>query len=58
MNFDDDILYFLKVYFQSGLHPVRKEYAGFLESVDETARKLYRKDHGKNPPADTGIQPF
>ena len=53
-----DILYFLKAYFQSDLHSIRKEYAGFLKAVDETARKLYRKDHGKNPPADTEILPF
>ena len=53
-----DILYFLKAYFQSELHTIRKEHAGFLKAVDETARRLYRKDHGKNPPADTEIQPF
>ena len=53
-----DILYFLKAYFQSELHTIRKEHAGFLKAVDETARRLYCKDHGKNPPADTEIQPF
>ena len=53
-----DVLYFLQAYFQRDLHAVRKEFGRFLCAADEAARKLYRKDHGKNPPDGTRFQRF
>ena len=53
-----DVLYFLQAYFQHSLAEIRREYAGFLREVDAAARKLYRKDHGANPPDSVSFPVF
>lgn len=45
-----DILYFLQAYFQQDLRDILRSRNRFIKAVDHTARKLYRKDHGHNPP--------
>jgi len=45
-----DILYFLQAYFQQDLKEIFRSRRRFLRAVDSTAKKLYRKDHGRNPP--------
>ena len=50
---EHDIHIFLKAYFRQDLREIFRRYGQFLKSVDAAARKLYRKDHGKEPPADT-----
>lgn len=46
-----DIAYFLEAYFQQNMHDIVRQYGRFLKAVDGTARKLYRKDHGREAPA-------
>ncbi|MBO4632342.1 MAG: lipopolysaccharide core heptose(I) kinase RfaP [Lentisphaeria bacterium] len=46
-----DILYFLRTYFQQDLQVVFRQNGGFLKAVDAAARRLYRKDRHKEPPA-------
>ena len=48
-----DVFCFLRAYFQQDLHSILKKNADFLAAVDRSARKLYRKDHGKQPPDGT-----
>ena len=51
-----DVCYFLQAYFQQDLHAIWKKYEFFLRAVDRTARRLYRKDHGKAAPVLNGIE--
>ncbi len=48
-----DLCCFLQSYFQLDLRTIFSRYGKFLRSVDAAARKLYRKDHGRNPPENT-----
>ena len=48
-----DLSVFLQAYFQLDLREISLRHGRFLQDVDAAARKLYRKDHGTLPPADT-----
>lgn len=48
-----DVCCFLQSYFRQDLHTVFESRRSFLNAADETARKLYRKDHRKEPPSGT-----
>ena len=48
-----DVLTFLQAYFQQDLKTIFSKQSVFLNAVDRTARRLYMKDHGHNPPENT-----
>ncbi len=48
-----DLALFLRAYFRQDLHEVFRRHGEFLKAADRAARRLYRKDHGMEPPPST-----